>query len=64
MNTDMKTSWTVEIQEDPDTGDCILELPPEMLAQVGWKEGDTLTWTDQGDGSWSLSKKAVNEIVE
>ena len=48
----MKTSWTVELQEDPETGDCILEFPPEMLDQVGWKEGDTLTWTDQGNGSW------------
>jgi hypothetical protein len=28
-----------------------------MLEQAGWKEGDTLTWTDCGDGSWALSKK-------
>ena len=53
----MKTSWTLEVQEDSATGDCILEFPPELMAQAGWKEGDTLIWKDQGDGSWSLAKK-------
>lgn len=58
----MKKSWTLEIQEDPETGDAILEFPPELLTEAGWAEGDTLKWTDLGDGSWSLSKvdKTVN----
>jgi hypothetical protein len=54
-----ENKWILEVQEDPETGDCILEFPPEMLEKAGWKEGDTLIWTDQGDGSWSLSKKDV-----
>jgi len=59
----MKTSWTLEIQEDPETGDLILPFTPEILEEAGWKEGDTLKWTDLGDGSWSLSKvdKTVND---
>lgn len=52
-----KNSWTLEVQEDPETGDAILEFPPELLEQAGWKEGDTLVWTDMGDGSWQLAKK-------
>jgi bifunctional DNA-binding transcriptional regulator/antitoxin component of YhaV-PrlF toxin-antitoxin module len=56
MNTTNK-SWTLDVQEDPETGDGILEFPPELLEAAGWKEGDTLTWTDMGNGSWSLSKK-------
>jgi hypothetical protein len=52
-----ENKWVLEVQEDPETGDCILEFPPEMLETAGWKEGDTLIWADQGDGSWSLSKK-------
>ena len=55
--TGKTTSWTLEVQEDPETGDCILEFPPEMLEQAGWQEGDTLIWTDRGDGSFELSKK-------
>lgn len=47
---------TVEIQEDQE-GNQFIEFPPQMLEQLGWKEGDTITWTDNGDGSWTLSKK-------
>ncbi len=52
-----KMSWTLEVQEDPDTGDAILQFPPDLLDAAGWKEGDTLEWKDNGDGSWSLIKK-------
>ena len=55
----MDTTWTLRLQEDPETGESIVEFPPELLESMGWKEGDTLIWTDQGDGSWSLSKKDV-----
>lgn len=47
--------YTVEIIEEGD--DVILPLPPEMLEELGWKEDDILVWTDNKDGSWSLSKK-------
>jgi len=57
MNEKDKVSWTIEVQEDPETGDAILEFPPDLLANAGWKEGDTLEWNDNGDGSWSLTKK-------
>jgi hypothetical protein len=50
-------SWTVTVEEDPATGDLILPLPQDMLDLQGWKEGDTLEWTDNKDGSWSLSRK-------
>ena len=45
----MKTSWTVDLQEDPSTGDTILEFPPDMIEQTGWGEGDSLIWKDNGD---------------
>jgi hypothetical protein len=54
-----ENKWILEVQEDPETGDCILQFPPELLETAGWKEGDTLVWADQGNGSWSLSKKDV-----
>ena len=50
-------SWTVTIEEDPDNPEeCILPFPPEMLEIVGWKEGDTLDWIDNKDGTWSIKK--------
>ena len=39
-----------------DDGDHFIEFPDEMMEEAGWKPGDTLKWTDRGDGSWSLAK--------
>ena len=59
MNNTIKTSWTLTVEEDSDTGDAIIQFPPDLLEQAGWKEGDTLIWKDRGDGSWLLEKKSV-----
>ena len=58
----MKT-WTLDVKEDPDTGDSILEFPPDMLEATGWKEGDDLIWTDNEDGSYTLTKKEETQWV-
>ena len=50
-------TWTVTLEEDPETGDVILPFTNEMLEEVGWKEGDVLEWIDNKNGSWSLVKK-------
>jgi hypothetical protein len=60
----MKNKWTLEVQEDPETGDAILEFPPELMEQAGWKEGDNLTWKDLGNGSWSLTKEQPDVTIE
>ena len=50
-------SWTLNVEEANDgSGDAILNFPPDLLEQAGWKEGDTLNWIDQKDGSWLLKK--------
>ena len=55
--TEPKTSWTVTVEEaDDGSGDLVMPLPQDFLDQQGWKEGDTLDWKDNKDGSWSLSK--------
>ena len=51
------TQYSIDLEEDPETGDIILPLPPELLAEAGWKEGDDLVWTDNGDGSFTMTKK-------
>ena len=48
------TTWTVTVIEDGE--DVILPFPNELLASTGWQEGDTLTWIDNEDGSWTLRK--------
>ena len=55
--SELKTSWTVTVEEaDDGSGDLVMPLPQDFLDQQGWKEGDTLDWQDNKDGSWTLSK--------
>jgi hypothetical protein len=51
-----RKNWTITVEEDPETGDIILPFPEDFLEEAGWVEGDTLEWTDNKDGSWSLQK--------
>lgn len=56
----MRSKWTVTLEEDPDTGDLVMPLPPDLLNQVGWDFGDTLIWCPNEDGSFVISKKIDN----
>jgi bifunctional DNA-binding transcriptional regulator/antitoxin component of YhaV-PrlF toxin-antitoxin module len=59
----MNQQWTLTVQEDPQTGDSILEFPPEVLEAAGWKEGDVIEWKNLNDGSWGLTKKEEDKDV-
>jgi hypothetical protein len=50
-------SYIVTLEKDPETGDLILPLPEKLLKETGWKTGDTLDWNDNGDGTFSMTKK-------
>ena len=58
----MNNKYTIVLEEDPETGDLILPLTDEILAEVGWKIGDTLKWIDNKNGSWTIRK--TNEVTE
>ena len=42
-------NYTLEIQEDSN-GNYFIELPNEMIEELGWKEGDILEWKLKGQG--------------
>lgn len=50
-------SYTISLEQDPETGDLILPLPDELLAEAGWQTGDVLNFTDNGDGTFTMTKK-------
>ena len=50
-------SYTVKLEVDPKTGDLVLPLPEKLMEEVGWQTGDTIDWKDNGDGSFSMTKK-------
>ncbi len=49
-------TWTITLEEDPETEDLILPLNDEILAETGWKTGDSINWIDNKDGSWTMKK--------
>lgn len=51
-----ETTWVVELEEDPETGDLVMPLPPALLEELGWKIGDTLLWNVDELGEVSLSR--------
>jgi bifunctional DNA-binding transcriptional regulator/antitoxin component of YhaV-PrlF toxin-antitoxin module len=53
----MKT-FTSKVVEICDNGDAILELPDELLNEMGWKEGDTL---DISEKNGKIIIKKINE---
>ena len=48
--------YEVITQEDPDTGDLIIPIPPQVLAQLGWKEGDEIKFDIGQDGKIYVRK--------
>lgn len=61
MSDTLAPKWIVELEEDPDTGDLLMPIPPEVLALQGWDIGDVLTWdVNETTGEISLSKKPTN----
>ena len=53
----MLNNKIVTLVEDEDTGDLILPIGDELMAEVGWEVGDTLNWVDNKDGSFTIMKK-------
>jgi hypothetical protein len=48
----------VNVVEDPDhPGEVVLDFGPELCASLGWYPGDTMLWTDNLDGTWTLQKQ-------
>lgn len=51
-------NYEVILQECPETGELILPIPPELMGQMGWREGDNLDFNLDDQGRWIISKVA------
>jgi hypothetical protein len=56
------TQEIVTLIEDGE--DLILPLPANILAETGWLEGDIIKWTDNENGTWTMSKIGVSPEEE
>lgn len=48
--------YEVITQEDPETGDLLIPMPPQLLKQMGWKEGDQLDFQLDDNGKIIVKK--------
>lgn len=55
-NKSPEFNYEVILTEDPETGDLILPIPPELMRQMGWREGDNLDFNQDDQGRWIISK--------
>jgi hypothetical protein len=58
----VKNSWTVTVEEDPETGELALPFPDDLIAKMSWAIGDTLIFEDLKDGSFAIRKKQNDSI--
>ena len=49
---------------DQETGKVLMTIPDEVKARMGWKEGDTLTFTVNEEGHIQGSKVDVDSTKE
>jgi hypothetical protein len=55
-NKSPEFQFEVILQEDPETKELILPIPPELMRQMGWVEGDNLDFNQDDKGRWVISK--------
>jgi hypothetical protein len=48
--------FSIEIEAD-ENGELMLEFPDELMEALDWQPGDTITWKENKNGSWTLRKK-------
>lgn len=48
--------YEVITQEDPETGDIFIPIPPILLEQLDWKEGDELQFDISKEGKMYVKK--------
>ena len=50
------TRYEVIVQEDTETGDLLMPIPPILLQQLGWKEGDDIEFAVNETGNYILKR--------
>ncbi len=48
--------WIVPVEVDGASGEYFLTLPDDLLDSLGWKEGDTLEYVNNCDGTFKVRK--------
>jgi bifunctional DNA-binding transcriptional regulator/antitoxin component of YhaV-PrlF toxin-antitoxin module len=59
------TNYIIEVQEDQD-GELFIEFPDEIIEELGWQEGDLLSWDVKGEGIVlsRVNEESGYEVIE
>lgn len=49
-------SYEVTVQEDEESGDLLVPIPPALLAALDWKEGDEVEFDLDDKGNYVIRK--------
>ncbi len=55
--------YTIPVELDSH-GDAFITLPDDVIKATGLTVGDDVDWSDNGDGTWTLTKREVPEVPE
>lgn len=50
------------VKRDELTDDYYIEFDDKLMEELQWRPGDTIQWSDNKDGSFTLRKKEVYEV--
>ena len=53
---DKVVKWQLPVEVDSANGEYFVSFPDDLLDAANLKEGDTVEWVDNGDGSYTLKK--------
>jgi len=62
----MSKVYHAKVLEICDNGDAIVEIPPEIIEELGWKVGDVLDVSLEGDAVIlkNMTKENNNEVTQ
>jgi len=40
---------------EADDGELMIEFPDDLMEKLAWEEGTRINWTDNGDGTWTVT---------
>jgi hypothetical protein len=60
---DKVVKWQLPIEVSDDLEEYVINLPEDLLEAANLKEGDTVEWIDNGDGSYIMKKIIIHNTA-
>jgi hypothetical protein len=57
------TTYTTTVVEDPETNDIMIEFPENFLYDMGWRDGDTIEWSINDNGTIYIKKVDQDQLA-